>query len=151
MSKIKTFRGQIDGDDAGGSDKITLHTIDGSTGYQIKKIQIIQQSPGASNCEGLVVVWNVKPTTTQIATKTINLSDDSILAVAFYSASSSAQIYPEDMTIIIDNKIFNQDIYLSYIDVSTTNDNMNYYVELEQVKLDSTENAVATLTHIKNR
>ena len=151
MSKIKTFRGQLAGDDAGSSDKITLHTITGSTGYQIKKLQIMQKSPGSVNCEGLVVVWEVPPTTAQIAATQIDLSDDTILAVAFYSASTSAQIYPEDMTIIIDNKIFNQDIYLTYIDVSTSNDNMNYYVELEQVKLDSTETAVATLTHIKNR
>jgi len=147
---IKTFRGQIAGLDAGNSDTIVLHTNDGSTGYLIKKMQIIQKSPGAVNCEGLVVIWKVPPTTAQIALTTIDLSDNTILAVAFYSGQANAQTYPEDMTIIFDKEIVNQDIYLTYFDIATSNDPMNYYIELEQIKLDLNENTVATLKDIRN-
>jgi hypothetical protein len=147
---IKTFRGQIVGLDAGDSDTIVLHTNDGSTGYRIRKLQTMQKSPGALDCEGLVVIWKVKPTTAQIAATTIDLSDNTILAVAFYSGAASAHIYPEDMTIIFDNELVNQDIYITYKDVRTVNDSMNYYIELEQVKLDLNENTVATLKDIRN-
>ena len=149
---IKTFRGRIAGADAGTVQEILLHTNDGSTGYRIKKLQIIQKSPGAANCEGLVVVWK-----TSIAaaagkgTKTIDLSDQNVLGIGFYSSQTAAQTYPEDMTIIFDGEVFNQDIYVSYIDVSTNNDPMNYYIELEQVKLDLNENTVATLKDIRNK
>jgi len=130
---IKTFRGKIDGNDAGDSDSIVLHTNNGSIGYRIKKMQLIQASPGTTNCEGLVIVWKVQPTTAQIAATTIDLSDNTILAVGFYSGQASAQTYPEDMTIIFDNEIVNQDIFVTYKDISTNNDDMNYYIELEQL------------------
>jgi hypothetical protein len=150
MSKILTFRGQLDGDDAGKSEKINLHTNDGKVGYRIRKFQLIQKTPGALDSEALVKVWKVEPTTTEIALKTLDLSDNRITAVSFYSASTTANVYPEDTTIIVDNEIFNQDIYLTYIDVRTVNDGMNYYLELETVDLDLGEQTVATLKDIRN-
>ena len=144
---IKSFRGKLEDD---GEVTIRLGTNNGLIGYKIKKFKVIQESPGALNCEGLVVIWKVPPTTAQIAATTIDLSDNTILAIAFYSGQTSAQTYSEDMTIIFDKEIFNQDIYLTYIDVATSNDAMNYYIELEQVKLDLTENTVATLKDIRN-
>jgi len=150
MSRIITFRGKLDGLDAGTSETIALQTNNGLTGYRITKLQTIQASPGAVNCEGLIVIWKTKPTAAEIATKTIDLSNNRIIAIAFYSGQASAQTYPEDMTIVIDSEIFNQDIYISYIDVSTNNDDMNYYIELEQMKLDLNEQTVATLKDIRN-
>jgi len=147
---IKTFRGMLPGSDTGSTDTIVLHTNNGETGYKIHNLQLIQKSPGAANCEGLVIVWKITPTAAQIAATTIDFSDNTILAVGFYSGQVSAQTYSEDMTIIFDREIFNQDIYLTYIDVSTNNDDMNYYIELEQIKLDLNESTVATLKNLKN-
>ena len=150
MSRIISFRGQLAGDDAGSMQSIALQTNNGLIGYRITKLQTIQKSPGAVNCEGLIVIWKTEPTAAEIATKTIDLSNNRILAIAFYSGQASAQTYPEDMTIIFDNEKFNQDIYISYIDVSTSNDAMNFYFELEQMKLDLNEQTVATLKDIRN-
>jgi len=150
---IKTFRGKLPGvqdGSAGSMDTIVLHTNDGSTGYRIKQLQIIQKSPGAANCEGLVILWKVQPTAAEIVATTIDFSNNRILAVGFYSANVTAQSYPEDMNIIFDSEIVNQDIYLTYIDVATVNDDMNYYIELEQMSLDLNENTVATLKDIRN-
>jgi len=150
---IKTFRGKlpgVQGGSAGSMDTIVLHTNDGSTGYRIKQLQIIQKSPGAANCEGLVILWKVQPTAAEIVATTIDFSNNRILAVGFYSANVTAQSYPEDMNIIFDSEIVNQDIYLTYIDVATVNDDMNYYIELEQMSLDLNENTVATLKDIRN-
>ena len=148
---IKTFRGQLQGTDAGTSVEINLKTNKGDVGYRIKKLQLIQQAPGALDCEGLVKVWSGKPTTTEIANKLIDFEDNTILAVGFYSGAASAHIYPEDLTVIFENHIFNQNIYLSYIDVRTVNDAMNYYIELEQVKLNNNESTMATLQSIRSR
>jgi len=147
MSRIRSFRGQLP---AASSESIPLHTNNGLTGYTIKDIKIIQKSPGALNCEGLVVIWKIPPTTAEITATTIDLSDNRILAVGFYSGNVLAQSYPEDMTIIFDNEIFNQDIYITYQDVSTVNDAMNYYIELEQMDLALDEATVATLKDIRN-
>ena len=150
---IKTFRGKLPGlqDGSSGSmDTIVLHTNDGSTGYRIKQLQIIQKSPGAANCEGLVILWKVQPTAAEIVATTVDFNNNRILAVGFYSANVTAQSYPEDMNIIFDSEIVNQDIYLTYIDVATVNDDMNYYIELEQMSLDLNENTVATLKDIRN-
>ena len=150
---IKTFRGTLPGvqdGSAGSVDTIVLHTNKGETGYKIHKLQLIQKSPGAANCEGLVIVWKIPPTAAQIIATTIDFSDNTILGVGFYSANTTSQSYPEDMTVIFDREIFNQDIYLTYIDVSTVNDDMNYYLELEQVKLDINANTLATLKDMRN-
>jgi hypothetical protein len=150
MSRIISYRGKLAGNDAGSSELITLHTNDGKTGYRIKKLQTIQKSPGALDCEGLVVIWKTEPTAAEIATKTIDLSNNRILAVAFYSAQATANTYPEDMTIIFDSEKFNQDIYISYIDVRTVNDSMNYYIELEQIPLTEDQALVAIVKNLRN-
>ena len=51
---------------------------------------------------------------------------------------------------IFDNMTFNQDIYVTYKDDETAGKFINYYIELEQVKLDLNENTVATLKDIRN-
>ena len=52
------------------------------------------------------------------------------------------------MITIFDNTIVNQDIYITHSDIVGTTP-CNYYLELEQVKLDLNENTVATLKDIR--
>jgi len=144
---IKTFRGLIPPDS---TDTIVLHTNDGSTGYKVHKLQIIQMTPGGLDIEGMVKIWKVQPTAAEITSSLFDLSDNRILGIGLFSAEDTANLYPEDMTIIFDNEIFNQDIYISYHDVRGQNDSMNYYIELEQFKLDLSESTVATLKDIRN-
>jgi len=54
------------------------------------------------------------------------------------------------MTIIFDKEIFNQDIYITHTEAAGSALACNYYIELEQVKLDLSENTVATLKDIRN-
>jgi len=154
---IKTFRGKLDGTDNGSMATIRLGTNDGLTGYKIKKFECIQASPGTTNCEGVVMIWSVKqdePTSIPAALALygkINLDSPLVLAVNFYSGQASAQTYSEDQTIIFDNVKFNQDIFITYYDVSTSNDDMNYHIELEKMKLNSDEATVATLKDMRGR
>jgi len=137
---IKTFRGLIVD---GGQDTIPLHTSDGSTGYRIVKFEVM---PGTFvNSELIMRIWKVPG---KLGSGNINFSDNTMLGAAQYSSSSSGESNPEDSIVIFDSEIFNQDIYITNEGVSNAQP-MNYYLELEQVKLSDNENTVATLKDIR--
>jgi len=143
---IKTFRGLMNTDSGGDStDTIVLHTSDGSTGYQIKKLQIIPKDPTDVTTEAVFQIFSV-PTA---STDEIDFSNQELLGCAYWSNHLSGTIYTEDMIVIFDRMIFNQDIYLT-CKTDSGDKSMNYYIELEQVKLDLGENTVATLKDIRN-
>ena len=139
---IKTFRGILD---SGETETIRLHTTDGMTGYRIKKFQLIQEKPGAQDTESVVMVCkrSFTPTTD------INLDDQNIIAVGFYGGGQIASAYPIQEVIIFENEIVNQDIFIGTQDHQSKK--MNYYLELEQVKLDLNEATVATLKDMRGR
>ena len=138
---IKSFRGRIKD---GGIDTIVLHTNDGSTGYQIKKVQCVPADPGTTNTEHVFKIFKIPQTT---ATGSIDFSDQTLLASVYLSSRDDR--YGGDNIIVFDNEIFNQDIYLTHEDTNNAGA-VNYYIELEQVKLSLDENTVATLKDIRN-
>ena len=141
---IKSFRGKMAHDAV---KSISLHTNTGSTGYRIVKFETIKDNPGAgSDIEGVLKIFTIPQTA---ATDTIDLSDNTLLAVN-YNKMGNTVVDNDDRTIIVDNVKFNQDIYLTFKDVTGNENNMNYYLELEIVSLSLTENTVATLKDIRN-
>jgi hypothetical protein len=141
---IKSFRGKIEDN---GIDTISLHTNDGSIGYKIKKFELFPHAPGATIQESLVKIFSIPqdPTTTNAI---VNFADNTLLGSAYLALNASAY-YATDMITIFDNMTFNQDIYLTHVDVVGSS-GCNYYIELEKIKLDLTENTVATLKDIRN-
>ena len=142
---IKTFRGLIAD---GVQDTIVLHTNDGSTGYRIVKFEIMLNDPSADNTENTIQIW--KETQTGLS-NLIDFSNQRLLG-AGYIENASANDYPMVTSVIFDKEIFNQDIYVTNVagaGQASTN-GINYYIELEQIKLDLTENTVATLKDIRN-
>jgi len=77
----------------------------------------------------------------------IDFSDQTLLAVALWTMGETT--YSQDATVVFDSEVFNQDIYITNTD-NASSEACNYYLELEQVKLDLQENTVATLKNIKN-
>ena len=151
---IKTFRGLMA---SGAEQQINLHTNDGKTGYRVVKFQIIPNAPFAANTdsEHIVKIYKTKQTSVD---GVIDFSDQTLLGVAIAAVAEERDSYPgvqpyssEEM-IIFDNEIFNQDIYVTVIDVDAADSAQpcNYYIELEQVKLDLNESTVATLQSIRN-
>jgi hypothetical protein len=138
---IKTFRGLIA---EGGQETIVLHTNDGSTGYRIVKFQVIGIS------ENIVYESTVKIYKTEQSSvdALIDFSDNTLLAAALYGDSTGSTSFAEQ-TVIFDQEIFNQDIYVTHKSLGAASEGMNYYLELEQVKLDLNENTVATLKNIR--
>jgi len=142
---IKTFRGLIA--DAG-QDTIVLHTNDGSTGYRIVKFEIMVNDPSGDNTENTIQIW--KQTQTTIS-NLVDFSNQTLLG-AGYIENASANDYPMITAIIFDKEIFNQDIYVTNAaGAGQASTGINYYIELEQVKLDLSENTVATLKDIRNK
>ena len=140
---IKTFRGLMTDET---QDTIVLHTNDGSVGYKVVKFQIINNTPGVGAVKGIVKIYKISQTTPDAV---IDFSDNTLLAAAYYEDNDSVT-YVHGKTIIFDREIFNQDIYVTYSDKQGS-EPMNYYIELEQVKLDLSENTVATLKDIRNK
>lgn len=139
---MKSFRGMMKSDTV---DTISLHTNTGSTGYRIKKFQVISGNPVSESDRWVVKIYTIPQTS---ATVSVDFSDNTLLGVGVFSSNENSQIYPEDMTIVFDNMKFNQDIYITAKAESGTN--INYYIELETSKLSLDENTVATLKDIRN-
>ena len=54
---IKSFRGKIAGTTGKEQDIISLHTNDGSTGYRIKKFQVMPEDPFTGNTESVCIYF----------------------------------------------------------------------------------------------
>jgi hypothetical protein len=143
MSRIVSFRGQI-ADQA--IDTIVLHTTDGSTGYRIVKFELMPKEYGGTSNEHTVQIFKTPQT---VASAVIDFSDNRLIAAGSINNTSNATNAPAQLTVIFDNEIFNQDIFVTHIDNASA-DPVNYYIELEQMPLDLNENTVATLKDIRN-
>tara|TARA_R100001594_G_C3852227_1_gene218750 strand:+ start:40 stop:483 length:444 start_codon:yes stop_codon:yes gene_type:complete len=139
---IKSFRGLL-ADNA--NETISLHTNDGSTGYRIKKFEIIAQKPGNVHNESVVKIYSIPQSSVDAF---IDFSDNTLLAAGYYRDDAS-RVYSQSDTVVFDNMTFNQDIYITHVDVEV-GESINYYIELEKIKLDLSENTVATLKDIRN-
>jgi hypothetical protein len=138
---IKSFRGLLaDGE----QDTIRLATNDGLTGYKIKKFELLGNLPGASGQQSIVKLFTREQTAVD---GTVDFDDSTLLAAGYYAALiSSAEATVLD--VVFDNVTFNQDIFIThYEDAGSIA--CNYYLELEQVKLDLNEATVATLKDMR--
>ena len=148
---IKSFRGTIqDGDQK----RIKLSTNQGLIGYKIKKLQILPYEPGhTKNLEVAFQIFTVERTAVPpIPTSggTIDFDDPTLLGAAFY-VSDTSHANASSLDVIFDNVKFNQDIYVTMTDNEGADSMINYYIELEQIKLDLNEATVATLKDMRGR
>jgi len=141
MSRIISYRGLLAD---GAQNTIPLHTNDGKTGYKVTKFECMQD--GFGNSEMVIKIFKVKQTT---VSNSISFEDTTLLAACMVSGSSGAEAYPEDTSIIFDNEIFNQDIYITAA-ASSSADPTNYYIELEQVDLTEDQALVAIVKNLRN-
>ena len=139
---IKSFRGKLAD---GSQETIILHTNTGSTGYRIKKFQVMAID-SSQDIESAMKIYKISQSTIN---DDVDFSDNTLLAAAIISQSASSSKYKFHNSIIFDNEVFNQDIYVT-LGGADYNASLNYHIELEQVKLDLNENTVATLKDIRN-
>ena len=143
----KTFRGRL----ADGSiERIRLSTNNGLTGYQVVKFQLMGHNPGDSSLgsyEHVVQVFTREPSA---ASAVVNFDNPQLLAVGFQKGDELTYRSAGTLDIIFDSMKFNQDIFIAQVDTKDAL-NMNYYLELEQVKLSLDEATVATLKDMRGR
>jgi len=138
---IKTFRGQLAD---GGQDTIRLSTNNGLTGYRILKLELMPPAPGISSGESVVKVFSILQETIDAL---VNFENPLLMATGYYQSEPSS--YSDFLNIVFDNVVFNQDIFITNKDARGGATAMNYYLELEQVKLDVNEATVATLKDMR--
>lgn len=144
MSRILSVRGKLAHDSIR---QVSLQTNDGLTGYRFRKIEAMPFEPSGVSGTNIIKVYSIPQTT---ATATIDFEDNTLLAAVIVAHNAAAFQYPPEITIAFDNITFNQDIYLTQVDADGNNTACNYHIELEQMKLDLSEQTVATLKDIRN-
>tara|TARA_Y100001963_G_scaffold77747_1_gene107738 strand:+ start:174 stop:620 length:447 start_codon:yes stop_codon:yes gene_type:complete len=144
MSKIKTFRGKLS---MGLQERIHLSTADGLTGYKIKNFQIISAQPGIAAHELVAKIFTTDQTNS--VTAEVNFNDPDLIAVtALYSRTPTSSVVTEQ--IIVDSETINQDIFVTIADASGATTDCNFYIELEQFKLNINESTFTTLKNIRS-
>jgi len=134
---IKTFRALLAD---GGQDRIRLQTIKGKVGYRIVKFQIFPTNGGAT-VDSNLKIWKVSD---ESASSTIDFSNSNLLAAAIYYNGT----YEIDHTVVFDNEVFNQDIYIQHHE-QLGSEPTNYYLELEVIPLDDTGAEYTTLKDMR--
>jgi len=142
----KSFRGKLkDGE----VETIRLSTNNGLIGYKIVKLQLIAEDPATDAHESVVQIFTTNNDETgspRSASAVIDFTDPTLLAVGFYENAGGGTVSKLD--IIFDNMTVNQDIYITHNEKAGAAI-VNYYLELEQMKLSDNEAAVATLKDMR--
>jgi len=139
---IKTYRGILSD---GGQDKIRLKTNDGKTGYRITKFQLMPYTPGIGGPESVVKIYKRLQSTID---GVIDFTDGDLLAAAYQKTHEDTSQPSSTMITVFDQEIFNQDIYITGIDMRGIV-SCNYYLELEQVMLNDNQTTMATLQSLR--
>jgi len=139
-NRILSYKGKLVN---GGQDTILLSTRKGETGYRIRKFQAMGTSED-ENYEATIKLYSTFQSPVNIA---VDFSDTSLLGAILYGDQNSPATAAVQ-TIVFDQVIFNQDIYVTFDDANSSAD-MNYYLELEMISLTEDQAMVATLSDIR--
>ena len=126
--KMHSFRGLLAD---GGQDKIRIQGPVGAIAWRITKFQIFPGDPGSEHYEATIKIYREFQTTVD---NTVNLSDQNLLGAAYYQ-DDNAKHYASSDEVVFDNELFVRDIYVTYIGTDSAIADMNYYIELEEVKV----------------
>jgi len=137
---VKTFRGKLPIDV---EEKIHLSTSDGLTGYRIKQFKIISSQPGVASHE---LVGKVRLTADPNVGPTVDFNDTDLLAAVFHM-----DLEVGTDVIIFDQETFNQDIFVQIGSANGSTVPANFYIELEQMKLDLNHSTYITIKNIRSR
>ena len=138
----KTFKGSLeDGQEL----RVRLSTNNGLTGYKIIKFQLFPTNYNVTD-EYNSRVYTVPG---KANNTTFDFNDPQLLVAAYFENSNGVDPVSKDAVVVIDNKIINQDIFVQH--KSQSGNSCNFYMELEQVKLDLNEATVATLKDMRGR
>jgi hypothetical protein len=146
MSKTITYKGKLA---MGVQEKIHLSTNDGLKGYRIKAFDLVSATPGAGNSEFLGKIFITDQTGS--FTSAVDFSDADLLAINFSKSVGNDGLGADSKVIIFDKETINQDIFVYITDATGNTVECNYYLELEQFKIDLVTSTYHTLKNIRSR
>tara|TARA_Y100000004_G_C8849990_1_gene384317 strand:- start:49 stop:510 length:462 start_codon:yes stop_codon:yes gene_type:complete len=144
MSVIKTYKGKLA---IGEQEKIHLSNNDGLLGYRISKFELI---PNKFNVANKLVAKVFLTDQSGNINAEIDFNDTDILAVAYYEDAAGSSGSGNPNKVVFDKETFNQDIFVYITDVDGGTTPANYYIELEQFKLDLNTSTYHTLKNIRS-
>ena len=139
---VKTYRGLLAD---GGQERIRLSTIQGKVGYRIVKFQIFPNNPGTQSGEYVMKTYKVEQTTVD---NVVDFSDQTLLAASYYTDQNAPSTTPGEIVTVFDQEVFNQDIYITYVDTDGS-ESTNYYLELEVIPLTAQGAEYTTLKDLR--
>ena len=147
----KTFKGLLtNGDQL----RIRLSTNQGLKGYKITKMQALPHIPGSTvDTEIILQAFSTKRSSVPTAAgdAKLNFDDPTLLGAVYYQDSVSAST-ASSFDVIIDEKIVNQDIFVTYSDqTGAASTQANFYLEMEAMAISKDEATVATLRDMRGR
>ena len=149
MGRIISFRGLAE---SGDIIKLNMSTVDGKTGYKIRKFQIFPHKPGTQDAEDVMKIFKTDPDAANRVMPglgIVDFSDQRLIAAAFLAAGASIA-YSSSEVVVFDSEKVNQNLFLTYVDTNANDKFANYYIELESMALSLDEQTVATLRDIRN-
>jgi len=126
--QMHSFRGLLTSDS---QQRIRIQGATGEIAWRITKLQAVTDEPSAYDIEGTLQVFREEQDS---IISTINFTDDELLAIS-YNTFGNQPYEPTNIVTIFDNAIFVRNIYITYIDAGGSSRPMNYYIELEEVKV----------------
>ena len=144
MSKRISFKGSLA---EGLEEKIKLSTLNGKRGYKIIKFETMNSAPGAGSYETITKVYSK---TQGSGSTTVDFTEGDLIAVNYIEDGGAVTNGPAStQTMIFDNEVFNQDIFVTTASTQGTNPT-NYYIELETVALTDIQATQLTLKNLRN-
>ncbi len=126
--KIHSFRGLLED---GGQDKIGIQGPTGDRAWRIVKFEVMSNAPKTADHVGIVKIWRELQST--VTATTIDFTENELLACALWREGNLlAEV--QTVTTIFDNALFSRNIYVTNVDADASV-GMNYYIELEEVKV----------------
>ena len=145
MSKIITFKGKIP---MGEQEKVKLSTLKGKVGYRINKFMILSTAPGGTQ-HAEVVAKLFKTDQSSSINAEVDFTDNDLLAAVYYQ-DDNTQANVSSVDIILDQVIFNQDVFITMQDADGKTQPFNYYLELEAMAISDLEATYLTLQNIRD-
>jgi len=124
--QMHSFRGLLAD---GGQDKIRIEGATGEIAWRITKFQVVATSADI-NIETVIKIYRENQTS---VTAGIDFTESELLAAAMYNDSTSQSYMPTPI-VVFDNALFSRNIYVTNLSPDNAG-SINYYIELEEVKV----------------
>lgn len=123
--KVHSFRGLMeDGDQR----RIRIQGATGEIAWRITKFEVVSRAPVGNSPEAIIKIFREEQSTVDAY---IDFDNDELLAAAFLENNQSVAGEGQNV-VIFDNALFSRNVYVT---TTSTDGAINYYIELEEVKV----------------